>query len=183
MRDVPLVPGENRLVARATDLATDLSSPDSETVLITVPEDAFPDLAVEAATVLAAPPVPLVGESSQLRVRVSNQGAADSGESDLAARILDITLTSRNVRNLIVQEESRLAAVAVQPRRDKALFAYGGAGGKVMLVGVDGDTPVASAAKCAAAFSVSNSGSPGPAETKQTKPLIAPPRSDGRRCR
>ena len=45
VREVPLAPGENRLVARALDPATDLESADSETVVVTVPGDAFPDLA------------------------------------------------------------------------------------------------------------------------------------------
>ena len=47
VRDVALRPGENHLVARATDPVTQLTSPDSETVTVTVSEDAFPDLTVE----------------------------------------------------------------------------------------------------------------------------------------
>jgi subtilase family serine protease/Tol biopolymer transport system component/flagellar hook assembly protein FlgD/fibronectin type 3 domain-containing protein len=87
IRDVPLVPGENRLVARATDPATGLESADSETVLVTVPEEAFPDLAVVPEGIVSLPPVPLAARPAQLRVRVENRGAASAGETEVRVRV------------------------------------------------------------------------------------------------
>ena len=62
--EVALLPGENRLVARATDPETGLTSEDSEVVLVTVPENAFPNLVITASGwLLAAGPG---GRSSRL---------------------------------------------------------------------------------------------------------------------
>jgi subtilase family serine protease len=88
VRDVALAPGENRLVARATDPATGLESPDSETVLVTVPEEDFPDLAVVPGGILSLPPIPLAAHDAQLRVRVENRGEADASETEVLVRVL-----------------------------------------------------------------------------------------------
>jgi subtilase family serine protease len=88
VRDVALAPGENRLVARASDPATGRTSPDSETVLVTVPEEAFPDLAVVSGGIVSLPPVPLAAEAAQLRVRVENRGEVDAGETDVRVRVV-----------------------------------------------------------------------------------------------
>ena len=87
--DVALRPGENHLVARATDPVTELSSPDSEAVTVTVSEGAFPDLVVEAADIRAVPALPAVGRPARIYVRVRNVGALDAGESDVAIRVAD----------------------------------------------------------------------------------------------
>lgn len=86
--DVALAPGENRLVARASDPATGRTSPDSETVLVTVPEWAFPDLAVVPTGIVSLPGVPLAASAAQLRVRVENRGEADAGETEVSVRVV-----------------------------------------------------------------------------------------------
>ncbi len=85
--EVPLVVGENRLVARATDSDTGLSSEDSEVVLVTVPEDAFPNLLVAGLGV--SPPVPLAGRAGNVRVRVENLGIEDAEETEVAMSTVD----------------------------------------------------------------------------------------------
>jgi len=87
IRDVPMAPGENRLVAWATDPATGLRSADSETVLVTVPEEAFADLAVAPEGVVSLPPVPLAARPAQLRVRVENRGDRDAGATEQSPAI------------------------------------------------------------------------------------------------
>jgi subtilase family serine protease/flagellar hook assembly protein FlgD len=111
VHDVPLSPGENRLVARATDLATGLTSADSETVVVTVPAEAFPDLAVVPEGILAAPPVPLAGQPVQLRLRVDNRGDVDSGELDVRVRVAEpagaVVVESRaTLPNVVSGQES-----------------------------------------------------------------------------
>ena len=88
VRDVALAPGENQLVARAADPATGRTSPDSETVLVTVSEEAFPDLAVVSGGILSLPPVPLAAEAARLRVRVENRGEVDAGETEVRVRVV-----------------------------------------------------------------------------------------------
>ena len=88
---VPLSPGENVVVARATDPATRLTSADSEAVLLTVLPESFPDLAVTPIGILPVPGVPLAGSAMRFRVRVDNRGATDADASDLAVRVLGPT--------------------------------------------------------------------------------------------
>lgn len=73
---VVLRPGVNTLVARALDPAVFLASPDSLPVVIDVPEASFADLELTAADLQAYPALPLVGQETQLAVRVRNVGAA-----------------------------------------------------------------------------------------------------------
>jgi subtilase family serine protease/flagellar hook assembly protein FlgD len=87
--DVALSPGENRIVARASDVTTGLTSADSETVLVTVPEESFPNLVVEPSDVDAVPPVPVAGWAGQVRVRVRNAGAAAADAFAVGVRVLD----------------------------------------------------------------------------------------------
>ena len=84
---VPLQPGENLLVARATDTTSGLTSPDSEAVLVTVPQDPFPDLVVASDGLLLAPSVAPVGREVHIRVRVDNVGRARSEAATLALRV------------------------------------------------------------------------------------------------
>jgi subtilase family serine protease/flagellar hook assembly protein FlgD len=84
---VPLSPGENLLVARATDPVTRLTGVDSEAVLVTVDAHAFPDLAVAPGGILSIPPVPLAGRASRLRLRVDNRGAAGVAAAELEVRV------------------------------------------------------------------------------------------------
>lgn len=88
---VPLSPGENLLVARATDPATGLTSADSEAVLVTVPRETFPDLAVAPNGILSTPAVPQSGTAMRFRVRVDSVGAAGAGAADLALRVVGPT--------------------------------------------------------------------------------------------
>jgi CARDB/FlgD Ig-like domain/WD40-like Beta Propeller Repeat len=88
VRGVPLAPGENRLVARATDPTTGLVSTDSETVLVTVPEDVFPDLVVTPDGIGLLPPVPVAGQPAHVQVWVDNRGAQDSEETDLGMTVI-----------------------------------------------------------------------------------------------
>jgi len=90
---VALAPGENRLVARARDLASGLASPDSETVLVSVTADGFPDLAVTAAGLTVTPAAPAPGSPAQLFVRVDNVGAVESSPTLVSLR-LDLDGTS-----------------------------------------------------------------------------------------
>jgi subtilase family serine protease/flagellar hook assembly protein FlgD len=89
LRDVALAPGENHLVARAGDPTTGLTSPDSETVLVTVPEESFPNLVVEPSDVDTVPPVPVAGRAGQVRVRVRNAGSAAADAFAVQVRVLD----------------------------------------------------------------------------------------------
>ena len=88
---VPLSPGQNLVVARATDPATGLTSADSEAVLVAVLPESFPDLAVTPVGILPVPGVPLAGSAMRFRVRVDNRGATDADASDLAVRVLGPT--------------------------------------------------------------------------------------------
>ena len=67
---VALSPGQNTVVARARDAESGLESPDSETVLVTVPAESFPDLAVLAVEQAAFPASPVLGQPAQLLLRV-----------------------------------------------------------------------------------------------------------------
>ncbi len=88
---VPLSPGENLLVARATDPATGLTGADSAPVLVTVLAESFPDFAVTPVGILPVPGIPLAGSPMRFRVRVDNRGATDADASDLAVRVLGPT--------------------------------------------------------------------------------------------
>src|SRR5262249_60086974 len=68
-KDVGLAPGANQLIARAADAASGLESPDSEIVEGTVPDGAFPDLAVTAAALSTHPPRPRAGPPAALPAR------------------------------------------------------------------------------------------------------------------
>jgi len=88
IRDVPLVPGENRLVARATDVETGQGSSDSAAVLVTVAEQAFPDVGVVSEGIVSLPPLPLAGLLAELRVHAFNRGDADAGETEIRVRVV-----------------------------------------------------------------------------------------------
>jgi hypothetical protein len=83
--DVLLEIGENVLVARATDVASGLVSPDSEPVSVTLSSDAFPDLEVTEGDLLSVPLVPRTGEPVSLVAHVRNRGTR--GASDVAVRV------------------------------------------------------------------------------------------------
>ena len=89
LRDVALRPGDNHLVARATDPSTGLTSADSATVTVTVSADAFPNLTVDADDIRSVPALPAVGHAAQVFVRVRNVGAADAGETDVSVRVTE----------------------------------------------------------------------------------------------
>ncbi len=76
-------------MARALDPATGLESADSETVVVTVPGDAFPDLAALPEGIVSAPPVPVAGQATQLRVQVVNVGDNDASEAEVLVRVID----------------------------------------------------------------------------------------------
>lgn len=86
---VPLAPGENTLVARALEPLNGLSSADSQPVLVTVAEAAFPDLAVGPADVQAYPAAPVTGQAVSLSVRVRNQGPVAARGVPVALELLD----------------------------------------------------------------------------------------------
>ncbi|HEX9189180.1 MAG TPA: CARDB domain-containing protein, partial [Vicinamibacteria bacterium] len=87
VRDVPLAPNENRLVARASEPTSSLSSAASETVLVTVADEAFPDLVVPPAGIVSLPPVPLATRPAFLRLRVENGGETDAGGVEVLVRV------------------------------------------------------------------------------------------------
>lgn len=89
LSDVALHPGENRLVARATDPVADLESPDSAAVLVTAPDASFPNLRVEPASVSAVPPVPLAAVDAELRIVVANVGDTNAETTDVRVTVLD----------------------------------------------------------------------------------------------
>jgi WD40 repeat protein len=68
--------------------------------------------------------------------------------------LMAILRTARNVRKVIIHDDVQLKAVAVAPERADALFAYGGAGGKVMFAGVSGVIPKTSEVRCSKAKGV-----------------------------
>jgi subtilase family serine protease/flagellar hook assembly protein FlgD/fibronectin type 3 domain-containing protein len=78
--EVTLRPGENVLVARALDVASDTVSADSDPVRVTVPPELAPDLAVDPGEVAFYPAVPVKGEvvivSAVVRER-TERGAGD----------------------------------------------------------------------------------------------------------
>lgn len=88
MRGVPLEPGENRLVARATDAASGLASPDSDPVLVTTVEAAFPDFVVTPEALLVSPALPRRSQPAEVRVRVANAGAAVAEDAAVRVRVV-----------------------------------------------------------------------------------------------
>jgi hypothetical protein len=88
LRDVALEPGVNMLVARASDPATGLLSAASEAVVLTIPNEAFPNLAVEEGGIETLPSLPRRGRPAYLRIRVKNLGTQDASDVTVAVRVL-----------------------------------------------------------------------------------------------
>ena len=53
---------------------------------MTVPVEAFPDLAVVSGGILSLPPVPLAAHAAQLRVRVETRGASGAPATEVLVR-------------------------------------------------------------------------------------------------
>jgi subtilase family serine protease/Tol biopolymer transport system component/flagellar hook assembly protein FlgD len=88
-KNVALSAGPNELVARATDLQSGLTGPDSRPVQVTVSGDGVPDLAVAAEDLLVYPTVPLVGQPAMLSAQFHNLGVAAAGPSAVVLSLID----------------------------------------------------------------------------------------------
>jgi subtilase family serine protease/fibronectin type 3 domain-containing protein len=88
VKDIHLAPGDNVLVARATDPLTGVTGADSEAVHVTVAPSQFADLAVTAADLTSYPTVPVVGQSVRLATAVRNHGSAQAERVGVTLRLL-----------------------------------------------------------------------------------------------
>ena len=81
--NVGLSPGSNVVEVEGIEVTTGAVSGSSLPIVVTVPSEAFPDLAVSAADLASYPTIPLVGQPSVVSARVRNVGAGPAAASSV----------------------------------------------------------------------------------------------------
>ena len=88
VQSVTLDPGANVVEAEAIEPSTGALSPPSLALTVTVPFEAFPDLAVEASGLVSYPTVPIAGQPTVVSARIRNVGQAAAPGTSVGLSLL-----------------------------------------------------------------------------------------------